>query len=70
VFDDFLQYPRITGCDLFVVIFVDASFAEPVALIEPPGICVGDLYVEGYTLDFGFIVERRSLDDALQGLRT
>ena len=70
MFDDFLQYPCIVGCDLFVVILVNPSFAEAMALIEPLGIRIGDLYVERYALDFGFVMERCSLNDTLQGLRT
>lgn len=69
MFDDFLQYPRILGCNLFVVIFVNTSFVEPMVLIEPLGICVGDLNVEGYALDFGLDLGRCCSDDALQGLR-
>lgn len=70
MFNDFLQYPRILRGNLFVVIFVNASFTETMAFVESLGILIGDLYVEGYTLDFGFIVERCSPNDALQGLGT
>lgn len=69
MFDDFLQYPRILGCDLFVIIFVSAGFAKAMTLIELLGIPIGDLYVEGYALDFGLVMGRCRLDDALQSLR-
>ena len=64
MFDDFLQYPRIPRCDLLVVILVNASFVEAMVLIELLGILIGDLYVEGYPLDLGFVMARCSLDDA------
>lgn len=63
--NNFLQYPCISGCNLLVVILVNASFTEAMALVEPLGIPIGDLDVEEDTLDLGFVMESRSLDDTL-----
>lgn len=70
VIDGFLQYPRILWGNFFIVIFMNASFAETMAFIEAFGILVGDLYVEGYARDLRLVMDRRSLHDALEGLGT